>query len=57
MWPPDMGGLTLPEQPPRGGLSRRQEHLAKEMIMAGLRGGVSLAELAEACGFVAVAIQ
>ena len=44
------GGLTLPEQPPRGGLSRRQEQLAKEMIMADLGGDISLAELAEACG-------
>jgi AraC family transcriptional regulator len=44
------GGRKLPHQPKRGGLSRRNERRAKEIIDANLRGDLSAAKLAQQCG-------
>jgi AraC family transcriptional regulator len=44
------GGLPLQLVPPRRGLSRRQESLAKEMLSACLESEIPLADVANACG-------
>ncbi len=47
------GGLTLGGDPIKGGLSPVQERRVKEMLMADMRGDVSLSDLAAACGLSA----
>jgi AraC family transcriptional regulator len=47
------GGRRLPHQPKRGGLSRRNERRAKEIIDANLSGDLSAAKLAHECGMSA----
>jgi AraC-like DNA-binding protein len=47
------GGLTPGGDPIKGGLSPVQERRVKEMLMADLRGDVSLSDLAAACGLSA----
>jgi AraC family transcriptional regulator len=44
------GGRRIPHQPKRGGLSRRNERRAKEIIDANLGGDLSAAKLAQECG-------
>jgi AraC-like DNA-binding protein len=43
-------GDGLVDAPAPGGLARRQERLAKEMLASRLDGGLSMAEIAAACG-------
>ena len=43
-------GDGLADAPAIGGLGRRQERLAKEMLASRLDGGLSMSEIAEACG-------
>jgi len=47
------GGLTPGAERVRGGLSPVQERRVKEMLMADMRGDVSLSDLAVACGLSA----
>lgn len=44
------GGMTQRVRPPNGGLARWQERRAQEMLRAGLRGDISLADIARECG-------
>jgi len=44
------GGTRLPRSAPRGGLAPWQERRAKELLNANLNGGISLSDLASACG-------
>ena len=44
------GGMRPPGPLPRGGLAPWQERRAKELLNANLSGGISLSDLASACG-------